>query len=300
MRPRRLRRHVRHAGRPARAAEPARPSPPRRARPAGGAAARFRPDRARRASTRPSGRPPRAPTLSSTARCAPISGFRRRSGASARPRRISSRRSASGDALITRCAKREGSPTVASRFLRRIEALAGTEELTRLRDRGRRLSRTRPPSRPPDAGDARVRGPRRSRRWSCARISSASPASRRCAATPMRSTPSASSNCGRCRPSRADLTPARLGDVWHSALEDLRQDSRPGRARGSKPSPSDAFAGAQRRSPRSAPCAGRASARRSTCSIGFDAERRGSGRAHLARGRGQAQPARSPTARCSR
>ncbi len=63
-------------------------------RPARSAAARLSISRCSPVSTRRSGRRPRPPTLSSIARCAPISACRRPSGASARPRMISSPRSA--------------------------------------------------------------------------------------------------------------------------------------------------------------------------------------------------------------
>ena len=69
---------------------PADPWPPRSAPP------QFRLRASRRASTRPSGRPRSRPTPFSTGRCAPRSAFRRRSGASARPRTILSPRSGRG------------------------------------------------------------------------------------------------------------------------------------------------------------------------------------------------------------
>ena len=77
------------------------------------------------------------------------SACRRRSGASARPRTISSPRSARPRRSLSRAKKRGGAPTVASRFLQRIGAVAGA-----MRDggaaetRGAALSRARPRARP--------------------------------------------------------------------------------------------------------------------------------------------------------
>jgi ATP-dependent helicase/nuclease subunit B len=122
------------------------------------------------------------------------------------------------DAIVTRCAKRDGSPTVASRFLRRIEALAGPEELQRLRARGRvYLDLARHLDRPAPAPPATRPAPKppvelRPQRLSVTRIETlrrdpyAIYAERILKLTPL-------------PPVAPDLTAARLGDVWHDALE---------------------------------------------------------------------------------
>ena len=122
------------------------------------------------------------------------------------------------DAILTRSAKREGSPTVASRFLRRIEALAGPEELQRLRARGRvYLDLARHLDRPAPAPPATRPAPRppvelRPQRLSVTRIETlrrdpyAIYAERILKLAPL-------------PPVGPDLTAAKLGDVWHNALE---------------------------------------------------------------------------------
>ena len=57
------------------------------------------------------------------------------------------------------------------------------------------------------------------RNSSCGRSSSASPASRRCAAIPTRSTPKASSELQPLAPIGAEAGPREIGDVWHAALQ---------------------------------------------------------------------------------
>jgi ATP-dependent helicase/nuclease subunit B len=122
------------------------------------------------------------------------------------------------DVLLTRAKKRGGSPTVASRFLRRIEALAG-DETDRLRERGRAyidlarwLDRAelapaaeRPAPAPPVA--------LRPQRLSVTRIETL----RRdpyaiYAQSILRLTP--------LPPIGLELSAAALGDVWHKVLED--------------------------------------------------------------------------------
>ena len=92
------------------------------------------------ASTKRSGRRRSRPTPFSTGRCAPRSASRRRSGASARPRMISSPRSGAREAILSRAKKRGGEPTVASRFLQRIAAAAGAapQAIARREARGER------------------------------------------------------------------------------------------------------------------------------------------------------------------
>ena len=100
--------------------------------------------------------------------------------------------------ILTRAEKRGGAPTVASRWLQRLFALAGEDAVLPMRTRGDvyvdACPRHRPPGRPsrPDR-----RGPRRRRRWSTARGACRSPRSRRWSATPTRSTPGTSSACSR-------------------------------------------------------------------------------------------------------
>ncbi len=59
------------------------------------------------------------------------------------------------DAVLTRSRKRDGSPTVASRFLRRLEALAGEAAMADLSARGGRYAGAGPLARPRRAGAAR-------------------------------------------------------------------------------------------------------------------------------------------------
>ena len=72
-----------------------------------------------------SGRRRRAAIPGSAGRCGTSSGSICPSGASAFPRTTSRNRSAREDVILTRAAKPGGAPTVASRFLQRLAAVAG-------------------------------------------------------------------------------------------------------------------------------------------------------------------------------
>ena len=172
--------------------------------------------------------------------------------------------------VVTASEKRGGSPTVASRFLRRIEALAGEAAMARPRRAARAISSSRARSTGPTPR-CRAAAPRRGRRWSCGRSSSASPASRRCAATPMRSTPSASSSLQPLRADRrrdgAARDRRRLARRPASLLRDLRRRALAGGdARAADGAGASRFRRSHSPIPPSARCAGRASARGSTCS----------------------------------
>ena len=133
------------------------------------------------------------------------------------------------DALLTRSKKREGSPTVASRILRRIEALAGETELERLKARGRvYLDLARHLDRPLPALPAMRPAPRppverRPTRLSVTRIETlrrdpyAIYAGYVLGLTPL-------------PPIAPGLTAAALGDVWHGALEDYARAPEKGEA----------------------------------------------------------------------
>ena len=93
--------------------------------------------------------------------------------------------------ILTRAEKRGGAPTVASRWLQRLFALAGEAAVAPLRMRRRPLCgacpRHRPSAGPTDAG---CRAPRRRRRWNIAHGTCRSPRLSAWSATPTRSTPS--------------------------------------------------------------------------------------------------------------
>jgi ATP-dependent helicase/nuclease subunit B len=121
------------------------------------------------------------------------------------------------DVILTRARKRGGAPTVASRFLRRIEALAG-DETERLRERGRvyidlarHLDRAEPApaaERPAPAPPVELRPDRLSvtRIETLRRDPYAIYAERILKLTPL-------------PPIGPELTAAALGDVWHGVLE---------------------------------------------------------------------------------
>ena len=122
------------------------------------------------------------------------------------------------DAILTRAKKRQGAPTVASRFLRRLEALAG-EETEQIRARGRRyleaarfLDRAEPApaaERPAPAPPVALRPDRLSvtRIETLRRDPYAIYAERILRLTPL-------------PPIGPALSAAMLGDVWHRVLED--------------------------------------------------------------------------------
>ena len=136
----------------------------------------------------------------------------------------------SADVVIARSNKRDGAPTVASRFLRRIEALAG-EETGRLRERGRRyLDIARWLDRPRETLRASRPAPTpavelRPRKLSVTRIETlrrdpyALYAERILKLAPL-------------SPVGAPTDAARLGDIWHRLVEDFARESpKDGRAR---------------------------------------------------------------------
>ena len=111
--------------------------------------------------------------------------------------------------VLTRATRDAEAPTVASRWLLRLENLLlglgpeGEAALGAAKARGARLARRRRPARPARrAGAARPAAPRRGRRPRPARPSSPSPRSRRWSATPTASTPA------RCSASAASTRPA--------------------------------------------------------------------------------------------
>ncbi len=77
------------------------------------------------ASTKAPGRPKPAATPGCRARCAAISGSIRPSAASDLPRTTSRKRLGAAEVILSRAAKLAGAPTVTSRFVQRIAALAG-------------------------------------------------------------------------------------------------------------------------------------------------------------------------------
>jgi ATP-dependent helicase/nuclease subunit B len=127
------------------------------------------------------------------------------------------------DVVLTRSKKRDGSPTVASRFLRRVEALAGDESMGKMSARGRRylelarfLDRAEPSPpapRPAPAPPLELRP----RRLSVTRVETlrrdpyAIYAERVLGLRPL-------------PPVGQGLTAAGLGDVWHDVLENYAKD----------------------------------------------------------------------------
>ena len=85
----------------------------------------LRPRSCSAASTKAPGRRRRATIPGSAARCAAISASIRPSAASASPRTTSRRRLGAPEVILARAAKIAGAPTVTSRFVQRIAALAG-------------------------------------------------------------------------------------------------------------------------------------------------------------------------------
>ena len=88
--------------------------------------------------SRASGRRRRAAIPGSAGRCATSSASTCRSGASASRRTISRRRSARPEVILTRAAKLGGAPTVASRFVQRLAAVAGETRWKAALERGAR------------------------------------------------------------------------------------------------------------------------------------------------------------------
>ena len=145
-------------------------------------------------STRRSGRRRREPTPSSIARCAPSSDFRRPSAASARPRTISSPALGAADAVVIarrRSARaRRPSPRASCAA---SSAVAGEDGAGgRVGARRRAISSSRAGSIGPATGAARAAPAPKPPVELRPQRSSASPGSRRCAATPTPSTPRAS------------------------------------------------------------------------------------------------------------
>ena len=218
-------------------------------------------------------------------------------GAADRPDRAGFRPGAgTRDAIVTRCAKRDGSPTVASRFLRRIEALAGPEKLKRLSARGRfYLDVARHLDRPAPAPPATRPAPKppvelRPQKLSVTRIETlrrdpyAIYAERILKLAPL-------------PPVAPDLAAAGSAMSGTARLRPSPRRRR-GRARGWRRSP-------RRPSristpiPPSAPCAGRASARRWTSSA-TSTRRDGTWRSGSGSRPRAGSPSHSPTARRSR
>ena len=95
------------------------------------------------------GRRRRAPIPGSAARCGTRSASTCRSGASRFPRTISRRRSARSEVILSYPAKLAGAPTVTSRFVQRLAAVAGEQRWSDVRKRGERyLDWTRALDRP--------------------------------------------------------------------------------------------------------------------------------------------------------
>ena len=125
--------------------------------------------------------------------------------------------------ILTRAEKRGGAPTVASRWLQRLGALAGEDAVLPHARPRRRLCRARPRHRP-----RRPAGPCRSPRpapkppvRAAAAAASRSPRSRRWSATPTRSTPSTSSACEPLDPLGMAPDYALRGTLIHDALGDF-------------------------------------------------------------------------------
>lgn len=136
------------------------------------------------------------------------------------------------DVVLTRAKKRDGSPTVASRFLRRIEALAGDASLAAMRGRGRRylelarfLDRAEPT--PPASRPAPAPAPAlalRPQKLSVTRVET------------LRRDPYAIYaeqilGLRPLPPVGQGLTAAGLGNVWHDVLETYAKDGPWTRAR---------------------------------------------------------------------
>ena len=112
-----------------------------------------------------------------------------RSGASGCRRTTSRRRSARREVILARAAKLGGAPTVASRFVQRLAAVAGETRWNAALDRGARYAAVA--RKLDDAGAAKtVPAPSHGRRSRHGRASSASPRSSIGSAIPTRSTPS--------------------------------------------------------------------------------------------------------------
>ena len=94
-----------------------------------------------------SGRRRRAAIRGSAGRCATTSASICRSGASACRRTISRRRSARREVILSRAAKLGGAPTVASRFVQRLAAVAGKTRWDAALDARRTLRRAGAPAR---------------------------------------------------------------------------------------------------------------------------------------------------------
>ena len=248
-----------------------RASAPADSRPARSAAAGLRPRAARRPrrdDLAAGGRDRRLPQPPDARRPRPVAA-----GAAHRPDRARFRRRARRAATRSSAArkKRGGAPTVASRFLQRIAAVAGEAAIDAAEARGARYLAPRARARPARAHTAPTRRPEpRPPLRAAARRSSASPASRRCAATLTRSTPRRSSALTPLAPIGAATAPREIGDVWHAALQafaETRRRRRPcPRTRATAPARprASALRAAARRPRVSAPCAGRASCAGST------------------------------------
>ena len=137
---------------------PARSAPDRRRPPRHGGAGRNHLAAARRDRLLPQPR-----------RCARSWACPRRSGASARPPMISRKVSARRSVVLSRAKKRGGSPTTASRFLQRMEALAGDRGFRGSARARRKLARSRALRSTPRRWRRRCSVPRRRRRSSCGR-----------------------------------------------------------------------------------------------------------------------------------
>ncbi len=173
-------------------------------------------------------------------------------------------------AIVSRAKKRGGAPTVASRFLQRMGAVAGQAAMDAAEARGRTLHRPRARARPPAALSPRA-APGAMPAARAAPRSSQRHADRDAAARPLRGLrrvdprPHAVGADRRRDGAARDRRSLARGAASSSPRRCHREPCPPTRARGSSPSP----ARVSRRCspiPRSAPCTGRASSEAATSS----------------------------------
>ena len=202
---------------------------------------------------------------------------RRRSGGSALRRTTSPSAFAAPRVIVARAEKREGTPTVASRWLQRLARAPRRGGVCRAPGRGETLSSSSPATSTasPTAGraGAAARPNRRSRRGRAC----SSPRSRRWSATPTPSTPSTCSSSSRSTRSAWPPDYALRGSLIHEALGDVR-GRMVGRLRCAAPRQgwSRSAARCSPRSPASPTCmpSGRSASRRSpNGSIAWEARR---------------------------
>ena len=157
------------------------------------------------------------------------------------------------EAILSRAKKRGGAPTVASRFLQRMGAVAGEAAYGEACARGDALAR--PGARDRQAGrrSRRSGGPSRARRWRCARTSLSVTRIETLRRDPYAIYAERILKLKPLEPIGATPGPREIGNEWHAALSAFAEafpERRPAcrRARGSDAARARAFRAAARRS----------------------------------------------------